>query len=330
MFSSSNSEIISQIISVNKDEFTNNVQEIINQEMVKLSNKINLSVEETIKKKISEFYNLNFDYEDILFDKEIDYKTLQPELHNGAYTPPDFNAIKKHFFRYDKDIKNDKDDTNKNDKDDTNYTNDTNNKIKFFEINFNTNQTNNQATIKYMFSKTLIIQTRINRSSYNQNWKHSTIKEVNIPNNILMVIKTLFSNGGSSQYESENSAPQLFNFIDKYIKEPQLFMEKCPEFETICSREYKKIEEMKEAHRLNIEEFRQHYSDFKQLQADIKKIKEEKEKLALVKLALNNLAVEINTDAKKNKDEREAIARERAELDSMKSIKIDLDSYFEN
>jgi hypothetical protein len=145
-----------------------------------------------------------------------------------------------------------------------------------------------------------------------------------------MVIKTLFSNGGSSQYESENSAPQLFNFIDKYIKEPQLFMEKCPEFETICSREYKKIEEMKEAHRLNIEEFRQHYSDFKQLQADIKKIKEEKEKLALVKLALNNLAVEINTDAKKNKDEREAIARERAELDSMKSIKIDLDSYFEN
>ena len=60
-----------------------------------------------------------------------------------------------------------------------------------------------------------------------------------------MVIKTLFSNGGSSQYESENSAPQLFNFVDKYIKEPQLFMEKCPEFETICSREYKKIEEMK-------------------------------------------------------------------------------------
>jgi hypothetical protein len=181
-----------------------------------------------------------------------------------------------------------------------------------------------------MFSKTLIIQTRINRSSYNQNWRHSIIKEVNIPNNILMVIKTLFSNGGSSQYESENSAPQLFNFVDKYIKEPQLFMEKCPEFETICSREYKKIEEMKEAHRQNIDDFRQHYSDFKELQADIKKLqadikknKEEKEKLALVKLALNNLASEIN-------EEREAIARERAELDSMKSVKIDLDSYFEN
>ena len=313
---SSNSEIISQIISVNKDEFTNNIQEIINQEMLKLSNKINLTVEETIKKKISEFYNLNFDYEDILFDKEIDYKTLHPELHNGAYTPPDFNTIKKHFFRYDKDIKNDKDDTNI--------------KIKFFEINFNTNQTNNQATIKYMFSKTLIIQTRINRSSYNQNWKHSTIKEVNIPNNILMVIKTLFSNGGSSQYESESSAPQLFDFVDKYTKEPQLFMEKCPEFETICSQEYKKIEEMKEAHRQNIEEFRQHYSDFKELQADIKKIKEEKEKLALVKVALNNLAVEINTSAKKNKEESEALARERLELDSMKSIKIDLDNYFEN
>ena len=73
MFSNtSSSEIISQIISVNKDEFTNNVQEIINQEMVKLSNKINSTVEETIKKKISEFYNLNFDYEDLLFDKEID------------------------------------------------------------------------------------------------------------------------------------------------------------------------------------------------------------------------------------------------------------------
>lgn len=313
---SSNSEIISQIISVNKDEFTNNVQEIIAQEMVKLSNKINLTVEETIKKKISEFYNLNFDYEDILFDKEIDYKTLHPELHNGGYTPPDFNAIKKHFFRYDKDIKNDKDDTNI--------------KIKFFEINFNTNQTNNQATIKYMFSKTLIIQTRINRSSYNQNWKHSTIKEVNIPNNILMVIKTLFSNGGSSQYESESTVPQLFNFVDKYTKEPQLFMEKCPEFETICSQEYKKIEDMKELHRLNIEEFRQHYSDFKELQADIKKMKEEKEKLALVKVALNNLAVEINTSAKKNKEESEALVRERLELDSMKSIKIDLDNYFEN
>ena len=315
---SSNSEIISQIISVNKDEFTNNIQEIINQEMVKLSNKINLTVEETIKKKISEFYNLNFDYEDILFDKEIDYKTLQSEVHNGAHPPPDFNAIKKHFFRYDKD---NKDATNKNDKDI---------KIKFFEINFNTNQTNNQATIKYMFSKTLIIQTRINRSSYNQNWKHSTIKEVNIPNNILMVIKTLFSNGNSSQYESESSAPQLFNFVDKYSKEPQLFMEKCPEFETICSQEYKKIEEIKESHRLNIEEFRQHYSDFKELQADIKKIKEEKEKLALVKVALNNLAVEINTSAKKNKEESEALVRERAELDSMKSIKIDLDSYFDN
>jgi len=313
---SSNSEIISQIISVNKDEFTNNIQEIINQEMLKLSNKINLTVEETIKKKISEFYNLNFDYEDILFDKEIDYKTLHPELHNGAYTPPDFNTIKKHFFRYDKDIKNDKDDTNI--------------KIKFFEINFNTNQTNNQATIKYMFSKTLIIQTRINRSSYNQNWKHSTIKEVNIPNNILMVIKTLFSNGGSSQYESESSAPQLFDFVDKYTKEPQLFMEKCPEFETICSQEYKKIEEIKESHRQNIEEFRQHYSDFKELQADIKKMKEEKEKLALVKVALNNLAIEINTSAKKNKEESEALARERLELDSMKSIKIDLDNYFEN
>jgi len=317
MFSnSSNSEIISQIISVNKDEFTNNVQEIIAQEMVKLSNKINLTVEETIKKKISEFYNLNFDYEDILFDKEIDYKTLQPEIHNGAHTPPDFNTIKKHFFRYDKDIKNDK--------------NDTNIKIKFFEINFNTNQTNNQAIIKYMFSKTLIIQTRINRSSYNQNWKHSTIKEVTIPNNILMVLKTLFSNSSSNYYESENSAPQLFNFIDKYTKEPQLFMEKCPEFESICSQEYKKIEEMKEAHRQNIEEFRQHYSDFKELQADIKKIKEEKEKLALVKVALNNLAIEINTSAKKNKEESEALARERLELDSMKSIKIDLDNYFEN
>jgi hypothetical protein len=164
---SSNSEIISQIISINKDEFTNNVQEIINQEMVKLSNKINLTVEETIKKKISEFYNLNFDYDDILFDKEIDYKTLHPEIHNGAHTPPDFNTIKKHFFRYDKDIKNDKDDTNI--------------KIKFFEINFNTNQTNNQATIKYMFSKTLIIQTRINRSSYNQNWKHISNYFLNEP-----------------------------------------------------------------------------------------------------------------------------------------------------
>lgn len=315
MFSNSNSEIISQIISVNKDEFTNNVQEIINQEMVKLSNKINLTVEETIKKKISEFYNLNFDYEDILFDKEIDYKTLHPELHNGAHTPPDFNAIKKHFFRYDKDIKDIKDDTNI--------------KIKFFEINFNTNQTNNQATIKYMFSKTLIIQTRIARS-HQQNWRHSTIKEGNIPNNILMVLKTLFSNNSSNYYESENSAPQLFNFIDKYTKEPQLFMEKCSEFETICSQEYKKIEEMKEAHRQNIEEFRQHYSDFKELQADIKKIKEEKEKLALVKVALNNLAIEINTSAKKNKEESEALARERLELDSMKSIKIDLDNYFEN
>ena len=59
-------------------------------------------------------------------------------------------------------------------------------------------------------------------------------------------------------------------------------------------------------------------------------MKEEKEKLTLVKLALNNLAVEVNTDAKKNKEEREAIARERTELDSMKSIKIDLDSYFDN
>ena len=314
MFSnSSSSEIISQIISVNKDEFTNNVQEIINQEMVKLSNKINLTVEETIKKKISEFYNLNFDYEDILFDKEIDYKTLQPEIHNGAHTPPDFNAIKKHFVSNNKDIQDN-----------------TNIKIKFFEINFNTNQTNNQATIRYIFSKTLIIQTRINRSSYNQNWKHSTIKEVTIPNNILMVLKTLFSNSNTNYYESENSAPQLFNFVDKYIKEPQLFMEKCPEFETICSQEYKKIEEMKESHRLNIEEFRQHYSDFKQLQADIEKLqvdikknKEEKEKLALVKLALNNLASEIN-------EEREALARERLELDSMKSVKIDLNSYFEN
>jgi hypothetical protein len=320
---SSNSEIISQIISVNKDEFTNNIQEIISQEMVKLSNKINLTVEETIKKKISEFYNLNFDYEDVLFDKEIDYKTLHPELHNGAHNPPDFNVIKKHFFRYDKDAK----DATNNNKD---IKNDTNIKIKFFEINFNTNQTNNQATIKYMFSKTLIIQTRINRSSYNQNWKHSTIKEVNIPNNILMVIKTLFNNRNYSSYESESSAPQLFDFVDKYAKEPQLFMEKCPEFETICSQEYKKIEEIKESHRQNIEEFRQHYSDFKELQADIKKMKEEKEKLALVKVALNNLAVEINTSAKKNKEESEALARERAEFDSMKSVKIDLDSYFEN
>jgi hypothetical protein len=221
-------------------------------------------------------------------------------MHNGGYPPPDFNAIKKHF--------------------------NPDNKIKFFEINFNTNQTNNQATIKYMFSKTLIIQTRINRSSYNQNWKHSTIKEVNIPNNILMVIKTLFSNS-SSQYESESSAPQLFNFVDKYTKEPQLFMEKCPEFETICSQEYKKIEEMKESHRLNIEEFRQHYSDFKELQADIKKIKEEKEKLTLVKIALNNLAVEVNMDAKKNKEERAALAdakrtatlADQAEVDRLKT-----------
>lgn len=324
MFSnSSDSEIISQIISVNKDEFTNNVQEIINQEMVKLSNKINLTVEETINKKISEFYNLNFDYEDILFDKEIDYKTLQPELHNGAYTPPDFNAIKKHFVSNDKDATNNNKDATNNNKDNTNNNKDI--KIKFFEINFNTNQTNNQATIKYIFSKTLIIQTRINRSSYNQNWRHSIIKEVTIPNNILMVLKTLFSNSSSSSnyYESENSAPQLFNFIDNYTKEPQLFMEKCPEFETICSREYKKIEEMKEAHRQNIEDFRQHYSDFKELQSDIKKFKEEKEKLALVKLALNNLAVEIN-------EKREALARERAELDSMKSVKIDLDGYFAN
>jgi hypothetical protein len=305
--SNSSSEIISQIISVNKEEFTNNVQEIIAEEMVKLSNKINLTVEETIKKKISEFYNLNFDYEDILFDKEIDYKTLQSEIHNGAHNPPDFNVIKKHFF-----------------------SNNTNIKIKFFEINFNTNQTNNQATIKYMFSKTLIIQTRINRSSYNQNWRHSIIKEVNIPNNILMVIKTLFNNGGSGNYESENSAPQLFNFVDKYIKEPQLFMEKCPEFETICSREYKKIEEMKEVHEKELEEFRQHYSDFKKLQADIEKNKEEKLKLGLVRIALNNLAAEINTDAKKNKEEKEALALERAELDSRKSVKIDLDDYFDN
>lgn len=308
--SSSNSEIISQIISVNKQEFTNNVQEIIAEEMVKLSNKINLTVEETIKKKISEFYNLNFDYEDLLFDKEIDYKTILSEMHIGGHAPPDSNIIKKHF--------------------------NTDDKIKFFEINFNTNQTNNQATIRYIFSKTLIIQTRIARS-YQQNWRHSTIKEATIPNNILMVIKTIFSNGGSSQYESESNVPQLFHFVDKYIKEPQLFMEKCSEFETICSREYKKIEEMKESHRLNIEDFKQHYSDFKELQADMKKFKEEKDKLALVKLALNNLAVEINMDAKKNKEEREALAiekaefaSERAEFDSKKSNNIDLDSYFKN
>ena len=301
---SSNSEMISQIISVNKQEFTNNVQEIIAEEMVKLSNKINSSVEETIKKKISEFYNLNFDYEDLLFDKKIDYKTIQSEMHNGGYAPPDFNVIKKHFNSDDK--------------------------IKFFEINFNTNQTNNQATIRYWFSKTLIIQTRIARS-YQQNWRHSTIKEVPIPNNILMVIKTLFSNGGSGgQYESESTVPQLFNFVDTFIKEPQLFMEKCSEFETICSREYKKIEEMKEAHRLNIEDFKQHYSDFKELQADMKKFKEEKDKLALVKIALNNLAAELNADGKKIKEEKEALAIERAEFDSKKSSKIDLDSYFDS
>ena len=157
--------------------------------MVKLSNKINLTVEETIKKKISEFYNLNFDYEDILFDKEIDYKTLQSEIHNGAHNPPDFNVIKKHFF-----------------------SNNTNIKIKFFEINFNTNQTNNQATIKYMFSKTLIIQTRIARS-YQQNWRHSTIKEVAIPNNILMVIKTLFSNVIELGIISESKSSEIGFFL---------------------------------------------------------------------------------------------------------------------
>ena len=301
---SSNSEMISQIISVNKKEFTNNVQEIIAEEMVKLSNKINSTVEETIKKKISEFYNLNFDYEDLLFDKEIDYKTILSEMHNGGHAHPDSKVIKKHFNPDDK--------------------------IKVFEINFNTNQTNNQATIRYWFSKTLIIQTRIARS-YQQNWRHSTIKEVAIPNNILMVIKTLFSNGGSGgQYESESTVPQLFNFVDTFIKEPQLFMEKCSEFETICSREYKKIEEMKEAHRLNIEDFKQHYSDFKELQADMKKFKEEKDKLALVKIALNNLAAELNADGKKIKEEKEALAIERAEFDSKKSSKIDLDSYFDS
>ena len=295
--------MISQIISVNKQEFTNNVQEIIAGEMVKLSNKINSSVEETIKKKISEFYNLNFDYEDLLFDKKIDYKTIQSEMHNGGYAPPDFNVIKKHFNSDDK--------------------------IKFFEINFNTNQTNNQAIIRYLFSKTLIIQTRINTSSYNQNWRHSIIKEATIPNNILMVLKTVFPNS-MGYYESESTVPQLFNFVDTFIKEPQLFMEKCSEFETICSREYKKIEEMKEAHRLNIEDFKQHYSDFKELQADMKKFKEEKDKLALVKIALNNLATELNADGKKIKEEKEALAIERAEFDSKKSSKIDLDSYFNN
>jgi hypothetical protein len=298
---SSNSQMISQIISVNKQEFTNNVQEIIAEEMVKLSNKINSTVEETIKKKINEFYNQNFDLEDLLFDKEIDYKTILSEMHNGGHAPPDSKVIKKHFNPDDK--------------------------IKFFEINFNTNQTNNQATIRYLFSKTLIIQTRIARS-YQQNWRHSTIKEATIPNNILMVIKTLFSNGG--QYESESTVPQLFNFVDKYIKEPQLFMEKCSEFETICNHEYKKIEEMKEAHRLNIEEFKQHYSDFKELQADMKKFKEEKDKLALVKIALNNLAVELNIDGKKIKEEKEALAIERAEFDSKKSSNIDLDNYFDS
>ena len=46
--------------------------------------------------------------------------------------------------------------------------------------------------------------------------------------------------------------------------------------------------------------------------------------------ALNNVAAEINTDAKKNKEERESLALERAELDSRKSVKIDLDDYFDN
>ena len=49
-----------------------------------------------------------------------------------------------------------------------------------------------------------------------------------------------------------------------------------------------------------------------------------------IKISLNNLAAELNADGKKIKEEKEALAIERAEFDSKKSSNIDLDNYFDS
>lgn len=208
----SNSKTVNNILSINKKSFSDDVQEIIKLELSNLTTKINGNIDKIVQEQINNFYNSNIDYENQLFDHEGDLKSIS-SMVNFQNQP--INKI-------------------------------LNNKFKYFTIDFTlvTQAGDHFGNLKhdkiqYLISKNFII---ITHNFYNG--KSSQIKEHTVKYNILLLLKKLFCIPKEIRFYEYPT--DLLSLFDYYQKNPIQFMDKCPEFELLCKKEYHQIEKDKQ------------------------------------------------------------------------------------
>ena len=229
----SNSKTVNNILSINKKSFSDDVQEIIKLELSNLTTKINGNIDKIVQEQINNFYNSNIDYENQLFDHEGDLKSIS-SMVNFQNQP--INKI-------------------------------LNNKFKYFTIDFTlvTQKGDHFGNLKhdkiqYLISKNFII---ITHNFYNG--KSSQIKEHTVKYNILLLLKKLFCIPKETHFYEYPT--DLLSLFDYYQKNPIQFMDKCPEFELLCKKEYHQIEKDKQQ------------TDIKQLTNENNKLTNENNKL---------------------------------------------------
>jgi len=267
----SNSVIISKLLTEEGNEFSSDIENFLNIKFNELKEKLNNHIQEKVNENINKFYNTpNDNLETELFNKKIDILTLG-----------DYNCELFQKMTYNK--KGGYEKLKKNININENY----------FEFNEYYESTPRQGwsgvNIKWLFFKNFML-----KKSDSENGIKYIYIEHNIPNHILYIVKhfNYKLKCFDKEYKLDNYFIDLANIS---FNNNKIFYPNCLEFEKICEDEYNKINNIKEELKNKgielynfIEEQKKNINYYKELDDKNKSYEEDKKSFYEMK---NNLLI---------------------------------------
>jgi hypothetical protein len=315
----SSSNLISNILKNDTEEFKNELTNLLNDNFNGFINRIKVKTEQIIEDKIVKFYNgKNDNIYDILFNED-----------GKQYID---KAIK--FLK-----------TNSNKKKQEEILRLQVNSNKCFSITSITyspimcnSSDENYLTIIF-FENIIILEYHHNYSSYgnggSKNTRYDIIKNI-IPLNSMLLIKNLIENCNERTNSSCNNKYYYFKFnIEEFLKQmeenPQHFVNNCMEFENLCNEEKqnymnkmnmlenerKEIEIIKQECNEKIEIYHKLQSEYDEFQMEKQKLAEEKKKLQLVKFKLEEMKHKLDEEREEFEKQKELLNSSEIDLDSI-------------
>jgi hypothetical protein len=301
---SSNSIVLANIISEESSEWKDTIQSFIQTKTDEFKTVMKANIEKIISDKISNFYNRDFDHDNILFDVPFDSGNIDKCIGviNTHITQNNSNLVFKSNSLANIELLNQSKKL----------------KSKCFTLNPVYESPCNQRRNIYVFKKFMIVQT-INSWQNTSNDFYEFLNH-SFPTDMLFALK---------HFQIKNDYGSVPGLLKFYSDHPEYFKTNCSEFESICKKEYELIQKQKEELKLLIEENTSKVDYYKELEQQIEsieivksglkeeldKIKMEKDCLSIVKQKLSIMQSDIDKERKELEEEKNKLRTENFDID---------------